>query len=226
MTAPSSGRLSARAEPGEAETDPCEVPARAGYRGLENQLYRVEVHRLISDNDITIKWSRENGSVVFGWTGQDNLNPTKLTLSSTGRDKLLGLATDNWVELTDDKHELRGEPGLLVKVVNMEGHVLIIDPGSEAVDKQAFPMNPKVRRWDMPRDAGEISVDLTLADHWIALENGVEVNLGPGTYRTGDYWLIPARATTGTSNGPGTKHTIPCRSHRMEFSITTAAWLS
>lgn len=193
VTAPSSGRLSARAEPGEAETDPCEVPAQAGYRGLENQLYRVEVHRVNSANEITIKWSRENGSVAFGWTSQDNLNPNKLTLSSTGRDNVLGLATDDWVELTDDKHELRGEPGLLVKVVNVEGNVLTIDPGSETVDIDEFPVNPKVRRWDMPRDVGEISVDLSLIDNWIALENGVEVKLEPGTYRTGDYWLIPAR---------------------------------
>jgi hypothetical protein len=193
VTAPSSGRLSARAEPGEADTDPCEVPARAGFRGLENQLYRVEVHRVISDNEITIKWSRENGSVVFGWTGQDPLNPNKLTLSSTERDDVLGLTTDDWVELTDDKHELRSEPGLLVKVVNVEGNVLTIDPGSETVDIREFPVNSKVRRWDMPRDVGEISVDLTLADNWIALENGVEVKLEPGTYRMGDYWLIPAR---------------------------------
>jgi hypothetical protein len=196
VTAPSSGRLSARAEPGEAETDPCVVPARAGYRGLENQLYRVEVHRLISADTITIKWSRENGSVVFGWTGQDNLNPNKLTLGSTGRDDVLGLATDDWVELTDDKHELRGEPGLLVRAVNVEGNVLTIDPGSETVHREAFPVHPKVRRWDMPRDVGEISVDLTLVDNWIALENGVEVKLEPGTYRTGDYWLIPARTAT------------------------------
>lgn len=193
-TTPSSGRLSARAEPGaEEKDDPCVVPAQAGYRGLENQLYRVEVHRVISAEKITIKWSRENGSVVFRWTDQDDLNPNKLTLSSTGRDDVLGLATDDWVELTDDTHELCGEAGLLVKVVSVEGKVLTIDPGSDTVDIDEFPVNPKVRRWDMPRDVGEISVDLNGTDDWIALETGVEVKLEPGTYRTGDYWLIPAR---------------------------------
>ncbi|HSJ57014.1 MAG TPA: DUF6519 domain-containing protein [Anaerolineae bacterium] len=195
LTAPSSGQLRARAEPGETETDPCVVPEQAGYRGLENQLYRVEVHRVVSGDEITIKWSRENGSVVFAWTGQDNLDPNKLTLSGTGRDAVLGLATDDWVELTDDRHELRGEPGLLVRVVNVEGDVLTIDPGLSTVDLADLTVNSKVRRWDVG-STGEITVDLTLADNWIALENGVEVALDAGTYRTGDYWLIPARTAT------------------------------
>ena len=195
VTAPSSGQLTAQADPGDEDTGPCEVPAQAGYRGLENQLYRVEVHRVLSDKKITLKWSRENGSVVFGWTDQDNLMPNKLTLSSPGRDEVLGLATDDWVELTDDKHELRGEPGLLVKVVSMEGNVLTIDPGSATVKISEFPVNPKVRRWDMPRDVGEIFVDLD-DDKSIPLENGIEVKLKLGTYRTGDYWLIPARTAS------------------------------
>ncbi|MEU1973075.1 DUF6519 domain-containing protein [Microbacterium sp. NPDC019599] len=38
-----SGRLAARATPEAAVKTPCLVPARAGYSGLENQLYRVEV---------------------------------------------------------------------------------------------------------------------------------------------------------------------------------------
>ncbi len=202
ITAPSSGRLSARAEPGAAETDPCVVPAQAGYRGLENQLYRVEVHRVVSANEITIKWSRENGSVVFRWEDQDPLDPNRLILNSTGRDNVLGVAAGDWVELTDDTRELRGEPGLLVSVVNVEGNVLTVDPGAETVNRADFPLNPKVRRWDMPRDVGEIAVDLTVTDNWIPLENGVEVKLEPGTYRTGDYWLIPARTATRNIEWP------------------------
>lgn len=38
------GVLSARAKREETVADPCIVPASAGYRGLENQLYRVEIH--------------------------------------------------------------------------------------------------------------------------------------------------------------------------------------
>src|SRR5262245_23888541 len=38
------GLLTARTRQEEADTDPCLVPPSSGYRGLENQLYRVEIH--------------------------------------------------------------------------------------------------------------------------------------------------------------------------------------
>ncbi len=36
--------MSARVRPAGTDADPCIIPPSAGYRGLENQLYRVEVH--------------------------------------------------------------------------------------------------------------------------------------------------------------------------------------
>ena len=43
------------------------VPATSGYLGVENQLYRVEVHTggTVAASKPTFKWSRENGSVEF-----------------------------------------------------------------------------------------------------------------------------------------------------------------
>ncbi|MCA1553372.1 MAG: DUF6519 domain-containing protein, partial [Chloroflexi bacterium] len=37
---------------------------------------------------------------------------------------------------------------------------------------------------------------------WQPLEDGVEVLFAPGTYRTGDYWLIPARTATAQIEWP------------------------
>lgn len=195
-TARSSGRLRARAEPETTGTHPCEVPARAGYRGLENQLYRVEVHRVVSDKEITIKWSRENGSVVAKWDKQDSRDADKLTLGSAGRDGVLGFTPDDWIELTDDARELHGGPGLLVQIKKVDGKVLTIDPGTQTVDIKEFAVTRKVRRWDMPGDTGEISVNPAEAENWIPLEKGIEVAFESGTFRTGDYWLIPARTAT------------------------------
>jgi len=208
LTAASSGLLEAQAEPDDPSESACVVPAKAGYRGLENQLYRVEVQRVISATRIALKWSRENGSVVVGWTGQDNLDADKLTVSSTGRDAVLGLAANQWVELTDDACEQRGESGLLVKIIKVEGNVLTIDPDGQAVLYSDFAANPKIRRWDMPADAGEIEVT-TDAVAWTELEMGVQIRLKAGIFRPGDYWLIPARTFPADIEWPRTGATPP-----------------
>ncbi|OAN38283.1 hypothetical protein A6A03_05180 [Chloroflexus islandicus] len=201
LLAGSSGMLEARAEPDPTVNDPCVVPAQAGYRGLENQLYRVEVHRIVSATRIALKWSRENGSVAVGWSGQDPLNPNRLIVASTGRDEVLGLAPNQWVELTDDARDKRGEPGLLVKLLQVEGNIVTIDPGGQAIAYSAFGPNPKLRRWDMPADTGELIVT-TNAAAWTDLEQGVQIRLKNGTFRPGDYWLIPARTVTGDIEWP------------------------
>lgn len=46
-------------------SDPCITPPDARYRGAENQLYRVEIHRGSDAEPATFKWSRDNGTVVF-----------------------------------------------------------------------------------------------------------------------------------------------------------------
>src|SRR5262249_25970353 len=47
------GTLSARSKPEQSSTSVCIVPPGAGYRGLENQLYRVEVHEGGAALDVT-----------------------------------------------------------------------------------------------------------------------------------------------------------------------------
>src|SRR5262249_6061062 len=44
LLASGTGQLTARTRDVAADTDPCLVPLGADYRGLENQLYRVEIH--------------------------------------------------------------------------------------------------------------------------------------------------------------------------------------
>jgi hypothetical protein len=105
--------------------------------------------------------------------------------------------------LTDDTHELNGEPGTLVRLTNAEGQILTIDPATAtgSVDRADFPSNPKIRRWDMPD--GPIPVAIPLEnDGWIPLEDGVEVRFQAGDFETGDYWLIPARTLTGDVEWP------------------------
>ena len=175
---------------------------------------------------MTFKWSRDNGVSATKIT---NIPPddNKLTVSGSGRDKLLGFASGQWVEIIDDRNELLCTPGTLVQLTGVNEGVnkndendLIYDPdsvnGQVPLNSKNFPqeLNPKVRRWDTDTNSetGNIKVKI-IADNnagYIQLEDGVEVKFGiqsdesrPGPFRTGDYWLIPARTTTRTAKaGP------------------------
>jgi hypothetical protein len=201
LVAPVTGMLAAFAEEAEDEDKPCILSPEGGYRRLENQLYRVEIHKGGELANMTFKWSRDNGSIVTKWEEQD---VDKLTVSSTGRDEVLNFAKGQWVELTDDTRELLGKPGILVQLEEVEGRVLTIDStnaiypdGLTSVDITDFTNNPKVRRWD---SLGEISVDTP--GPGIELEDGVMVKFSTGTYKTGDYWLIPARTANADVEWP------------------------
>lgn len=216
-----SARLAARAKPSIVSNDPCVIASGAGYSGLENQLYRVEIHKPGRANAATFKWSRDNGSVVTAWLDNPGGTSDKLKIASIGPDQVLGFAGDQWVELTDGGHELRGEPGTLVRLVNAEANVLTIAPASAVggpVDWSSFPLNPQVRRWD---SKGEVVVSTpTTNQGFIALENGVEVMFDANaSYKTGDYWLIPARTDTADIEWPRTPANIATSTPAVPSSL-------
>lgn len=209
--APGSARLAARAVPGQDASTPCVVPQQAGYRRLENQLYRVEIQTGGNAKKATFKWSRENGSVTTAWLGKQG---NDLSVKSLGRDQTLGFGSGQWLELTDDTHELAGIPGVLVRAtdakIGNDGPVITIDPNTASnpanLDFSKFPLNPKVRRWDQT-DANQVSVpggDIPIQEgKWLDLEGGVQVFFqAGGSYQPGDYWLIPARTVTGDVEWP------------------------
>ncbi len=113
LIAPSAGRMSIKAEGVPPDLDPCELPPSGGYRGLENQLYRVEIHSGGSVGTATFKWSRDNASVASNVVEivSQTATSTELKLASLGRDAVLRFNTGDWVEILDDRRELSGENG-------------------------------------------------------------------------------------------------------------------
>jgi Family of unknown function (DUF6519) len=196
LVTPSSGLMSARAQPVQATDSPCLLPPGAGYRRLDNQLYRVEIHKGGALAAATFKWSRDNGAVV---TSIEKFNGLELTVHDLGRDDVLGFSNGQWVELTDDVSELSGQSGQLVQIDH-------VDPSARLVVLKTAPTatnlatRPKLRRWD---SVNEVAVAAPAGgDGWITLEDGVQVKFEAGNYRTGDYWLVPARTVTGDVEWP------------------------
>jgi hypothetical protein len=198
--------MAARVDPGAMAPDPCVLSPEARYRGMENQLYRVEIQRggVVGDEDgPTFKWSRDNGSVTTRWLSSEKSD----LVVAHGR----GFSAGAWVELTDETEELAGVPGVLVKLARVDGNRLTVDDGSApALSPQR--VNPRIRRWDQAQrddvvlDEGAVPIvesEAGVAPEWLDLEDGVQVAfMAGGEYRSGDYWLIPARVATGTIEWP------------------------
>lgn len=116
VIAPSTGVLTTGTFEVAATDDPCELPPTGGYRGLENQLYRVEIHDPGQPGGgATFKWSRENASV--GSRVSSIISATELELETLGRDEVLRINTGDWVEIIDDAREFAQAGGEMRKVM-------------------------------------------------------------------------------------------------------------
>jgi hypothetical protein len=181
------------------------------YIGPENQLYRVEIHDPGTFGKATFKWSRDNGSHVTCVDPRGNKEKVNWKAKKTKADtielKVLDasvFAGDNWVELSDDLSELRRDSCLLGKLQNVDSKTntlsLVHTDALEKylLDHRRLPI--KVRLWDQivsDKWGGAIGIE---NDQPIRLEDGLEVKFkcpDGAEFRTGDYWIIPARAATG-----------------------------
>jgi hypothetical protein len=215
------GRMAAEVDPTPDDPRPCVLPPGGGYRRLENQLYRVEIHAGgAAGGAATFKWSRDNGAIVSGFARTAQADT--IELAHPPRDEVRGFEIGGWVELFDDTHVLRAQPGLLVRVIDLQGDRLRL---AAPLPATGFDRNPQVRRWD-----GAGAVPLT-AGAWISLEDGVRVRFAAGSFRSGDYWMVPARTATADVEWPRSggaaeflvPHGIAHRYCRLGFAEVTTA---
>lgn len=188
-------QLAARIDPGYRVDDPCVMSPESGYRGAENHLYRVEIHRGSAAGAVpTFKWSRDNGSTLAAWR---DATGSRIRVGDAR-----GFAPGAWVELGHEQDDLLGRPGALFRILGIDGDELTLD----GTPVWTGHPGPKARRWDQVArgdvvlDAGAVPVAEPKGSEggWIDLEDGVQVRFAPGgDFRSGDYWLIPARVATG-----------------------------
>jgi hypothetical protein len=173
----------------------------------------------------TFKWSRENGSVLFAISdaaieaGKAGDTIT-VALDNLGRDgSRYTLSKDDWVELVTPDSALSQEPGLMFQVLSVDYNEMHVDLKAKQGFMTVTSSRLLLRRWDYQGGTGPNG--LTIAQDGAALitedkkplnlENGIQITFSPpdaatdgsAAYRTGDYWLIPARATIGTILWPG-----------------------
>ncbi len=185
------GKLKARAkEDTDEDTNPCTVSPEARFRGVQNHLYRVEIHRGGTawdgseqgrDTAATFKWSRENGSIEFPIR---SLEGNVATLEHLGRDSRLSLEVGDLVEPEDKDYILRGraEPLLRVEAIDPIDMRVTLGGTPSAGDRLNLAKYPLLRRWDhgagdSKRDESEqvIGTLLVEEDSWIELEDGVQI---------------------------------------------------
>ncbi|KUN85417.1 DUF6519 domain-containing protein [Streptomyces griseoruber] len=227
-------RLAARAErPARVENDPCLVAPDARYRGPENQLYRVEIHRGGEVGEASYKWSRENGSVVLPLTAIGEW----VTLEALGRDDKLDLDVGDFVEVCDDASVGRGEIFDLLQVVEVDlaGRRVRLSAEPDGTVGRQPGRHPYLRRWDQlesrrrgaPRlEGGAVKV---VEGEWIDLEDGVQVYFAPcGRYVSGDYWTFAARTVTGAVEWPTDAGGRPllARPAGVAYHYAPLAWIN
>jgi hypothetical protein len=212
---PSAGRLTSRAIAPPAPDDPCILPPASGYRGLENRLYRVEIHNGGALGTARFKWSRDNGSIVSAVRAiAVSGTQTTLTVHRIGRDQFLRLRVGDWVTVTDNHREWMGETGEMALIVDIDetNRQIVLDRALPTGTNRPFGANAdelaarhtRIQRWDQTGATNTVDGDglILTGGGPIPIEDGIEIQFSTdpagGSVRVGDYWVFWARTATAT----------------------------
>jgi len=203
----------------------------------------------------TFKWSRENGSVIFPIAKRQGEVVTLRNLGRESRfglrtDDWIEIVDDDYVL------QNRAEPLLQVKEIDRDGMRVTLKGAPASAVGTDPAKHPLLRRWDQRSGSlreGAVPVIEGAGDDdssWITLEDGIQIQFppegapggagspggggaakdlskAPSTYRTGDYWLIPARVQTGDVEWPGPPgHPQPRPPHGVEHAFAPLAIIS
>jgi len=231
----SAARLSTATVAVNTAPDPCLMPPSGGYRGLENHLYQVAIHEVGASGGLRVKWSRENANVAT--TVLEVLDGgTRIGVESLGRDDVLRFKTADWVEVTLDRRELKGAPGVMCRVTAVDDarQTLSLSPALPLADFPDGETEPadhvRVIRWDQSgivyradgtqlvnlndSEDGLIPLDGVHSNDFV-LEQGILATIdvpAGGAALSGDYWCFVAR--TADADIERLEHAAPAGVHR------------
>lgn len=199
------GALTAKLAP-KAEQAECDFRPELDYTGLDNSLYRIEIHTGGDESSAVFKWSRNNGADLVPIIGFDPDNVSVLV----PEDRLL--CRGDSVELCDDVSDLcdfadTAQQGKLAKILDItaqpDGFKITLDISTATfkaagrVDAGGLPLrHPKLRKWHGVEDVGDY-LDMDLMGTPVKeLEHGIRLAFSEGHYYPGDYWQFTARVNT------------------------------
>lgn len=213
LFSPSGGRLTTSATAPPTPDDPCVLPPAAGYRGIENRLYRIEVQVGGALGAAKFKWSRDNGSIVSRVSALAVAGgETRVTVNRLGRDAFDRFRVDDWVTLTDDHREFHGEAGQMARIKDIvrASNVIVLDRAAPGAGRafgadaaQLASRHTRLQRWDQKGPTNALDGDglMTVAAGPIALEDGVLASFSiaaGGQFQIGDHWVFAARTATAS----------------------------
>jgi hypothetical protein len=182
--------------PAAAEADTWELALSGGEMSIEsrtvkmtdNRLFRLEIHKEGGAGTATLKWSRDNGSVVA--RARLQADGTTLALEDPSLAVKEAFGGTQYVEVSGDDDLRNGNPGAMASLSKtlVENGCLIIDKWIDS--KPAAGKVQTVRRWDSPPTsvANKIKLEADLVINFDKVVGGKNAY-----YRSGDYWLIPIR---------------------------------
>jgi len=199
---PSAGRLSVKLDQPPDPPDPCLLPESAGLRDVENRFYRLEVHG--GSTPVKFKFSHDPVATRVTKIPAAVMGKTTIEVERIGLDSVLRFSQGDWVEVTNDRAVLRGEPGQMAFIEHIDEAALQI-----RLDR-AIPQSwlntqypPRLIRWDQKASAGvPLDADglITATGAWQELEAGIKVQLtldpNNGKCHHGDVWRFPSRVAT------------------------------
>lgn len=164
-------------------------PRASGYRGLQNQLYRVEIHETDADGmPLVFKWAHNNASLTMIVEVQDNT----VLVPDAGQGGILNFSRGQYIEvLREDGHDPHTVSGPLLQITMVDTLANRLTLDSSPGDNNELI---RIRLWDSA---------ITIADQYkgktwesMPLEEGITIQFSQGTFCNGDYWLIAARTST------------------------------
>ena len=206
------GKIEVRTSPTALISNPCMFLSSEGYRRLENQLYRIQIHKGGDQNSATFLWSRDNGTVQ---TKIKAISGDEIEVESLGKDEYLGFSIGQYVEILDKSNLHNNSNGIIYRIIDINPGLKTIKCNTN-IDLTNLELSSAILvRWDNVN--GEINNNQS---EWIDIEGGIQVKFHPGTYNSGDYWQIPARTLKESIEWP---YTMPAPPMGTKYSYARLA---